>query len=77
MGVGAPGPRPPAHQLVAVLGIVLLVAACTRPPGERQPRSGPVPGPSVSVTPPSTLRVSVTAPTSLDPAAADTQDSLL
>ncbi|MDQ4004801.1 MAG: ABC transporter substrate-binding protein [Actinomycetota bacterium] len=36
-----------------------------------------MPGPTVSATPPSTLRIAVTAPTSLDPRDADTHDSLL
>lgn len=71
MGLGPSGPR----RILILPALLLVAAACTRPPPEVEAR-GPIPGPTVSATPASLLRLAVAPPTSLDPRDADSPDSL-
>lgn len=66
MGVGAERPLP-------LVVLTLLAAACTTPP---TPGAGPVVGPSVVATPPSSLRLATSLPTSLDPRELSSPDGL-
>jgi oligopeptide transport system substrate-binding protein len=68
VGVGAKGPR--SLPLVA---LALLAAGCTTPPG---PEGGPVIGPSAGATPPMSLRLASSPPTSLDPIELSSADEL-
>jgi oligopeptide transport system substrate-binding protein len=73
--LGGDSPRLIIRLLVA--GVVLLAtASCTSPPGQAEP-SVPVPGPTLSATPASTLRLAAGPPFSLDPRSLDSPDSLL
>jgi oligopeptide transport system substrate-binding protein len=54
--------------------VALLAAGCTTPPGPDE--SGPVVGPSVEATPPTSLRLATSLPTSLDPRELNSADGL-
>jgi oligopeptide transport system substrate-binding protein len=72
VGVGS---RSPVLRTLLALTAALGLAACTAPPPEGS-RGGALPGPSFS-TPPTSLRLAITQPASLDPRDLSTPDSLL
>jgi oligopeptide transport system substrate-binding protein len=77
VGLGARGPRPRRHPLTrGLVSVALLAGACTAPPPE-DGTQGPIAGPSASATPPASLRLAISFPSSLDPRDLDTPDSLL
>ena len=72
MGVGG---RSPGLRTLLALVAASGLAACTAPPPQGS-QGGSLPGPSFS-TPPTSLRLAITEPPSLDPAELSTPDSLL
>jgi oligopeptide transport system substrate-binding protein len=75
--LGGTGPRPASRLLIAGVSACLVAAACTSPPPEEAQPSVPVPGPTVSATPSTSLRLATGQPASLDPRDLDSSDSLL
>jgi oligopeptide transport system substrate-binding protein len=75
--LGGLAPRPGHLVLAAAAVLATLASACTTQPiGGAEP-SDPVPGPSVSATPGTVLRLAAEPPDSLDPRQLATTDSLL
>jgi oligopeptide transport system substrate-binding protein len=76
--LGGDAPRPRSLVLAnALAGVAVLAAGCTAAPTEGSGPSSPVPGPSISATPGSVLRLAAEPPESLDPRDLGSGDSLL